>query len=97
MENKDIQTSVLLPEILRILVLEEYLENFELFEVRNLSNCWEIELYEKFSNVPKSLLEKEVFLTNRRKTALVSFFCFWSKNKAGSYQKGYLKIKDIIC
>ena len=76
MENKDIQTSVLLPELLRILVPEEYLENFELFEVRNLPNCWEIELHEKFSNVPKPLLEKEVVSDGYCNSISIMSHCF---------------------
>lgn len=86
MENKDIKTSVLLPEILRILVPEEYLENFELVEVRNLPNCWEIELHEKVSNVPKFLLEKDIVSDGYCNSVSIMSHCF-------SLKKVYLVIR----
>ncbi len=76
MENKDIKTAVLLPELLRILVPEEYLENFELVEVRNLPNCWEIALTEKVENIPKILLGKDVVSDGFCNTLSIMSHCF---------------------
>lgn len=86
MENKDKKSSDLLPAVLRILVPEEYLENFELVEVRNLVDCWEIELHEKVSKIPKSLLEKEVVLDGYCNSISIMSHCF-------SLKKVYLVIR----
>jgi hypothetical protein len=76
MKNKSNKSVDLLPEILQILVPEEYLGNFELVEVRNLPNCWEIELHEKASIVPKILLEKEVVLDGYCNSISIMSHCF---------------------
>lgn len=76
MKNKATKTSALLPDLLRILVPEEYLENFELFEVRNLPNCWEIELAEKVENIPKSLLGKDVVSDGFCNSLSIMSHCF---------------------
>lgn len=53
-------TDDLLLDLLRIHVPADYLNYFELFEVRNNNNCYELVLHEKASLVPESLKGKEV-------------------------------------
>jgi hypothetical protein len=73
MENKE---SSLLPELLRVLVPEEYLENFELNGVHNLPNCWEIELREKAENIPDVLLGKDTVLDGFCNSISIMSHCF---------------------
>lgn len=76
MKNKDRKSADLLPDLLRILVPEDYLENFELIEVRNELTCWEIELHEKVSNIPESLIGKDVVSDGFCNSISIMSHCF---------------------
>jgi predicted nucleotidyltransferase len=68
----------LLNSIKEMFVPKSYLENFEIFEVRNLPNCWEVEIREKETEIPVVLIEsqKEIVLDGYCNPVSVLSQCF---------------------
>lgn len=68
----------LLNSIKEMFVPKSYLENFEIFEVRNLANCWEVEIREKETEIPVVLIEsqKEIVLDGYCNPVSVLSQCF---------------------
>lgn len=60
MKKNGLSDSEILGSIKEMLVPRSYLENFEIHEVRNLPNCWEVEIREKETEIPKELAEKDI-------------------------------------
>lgn len=82
---RPIASNNILPDLLNILVPSEYLNDFEVFGVKNKPECWELELREKKSNIPKELLEKEIVLDGYCNPISIMSHCF-------SLKKVYLVI-----
>jgi len=52
----------LFQQLVKILVPEVYLQNFDVFNIKEFSDEWRIELKEKEENVPENLIGKDTVL-----------------------------------
>lgn len=78
MKKNALSDSELLESFKGMLVPQSYLSNFEIYEVRNLPNCWEVEIREKETLIPQELLEisKEIVLDGYCNPISVLSQCF---------------------
>lgn len=86
MKTKPADPEKLMHDLLAMCIPPDYVNYFDLFQVNNKQECWELILHEKETLIPEELKEREMVLDGFSNPISVLSHCF-------SLKKVYLIIK----